>query len=206
VPDVTSAAQLSIFSAEARDARLSDLAGLLCGPGQLARFGASGTARLSLVLDDPARARALEIEAAAREIGTEVVEVESGSLVLRTAFRRDLVELAATWTRGAVKTVPAEWQLDGPTLRLWALTAGAPDGRGGYLLALDPHAPQTHQALVAATTRAGLPPARVGGALRISGTRRVARLVELVGPPPARVPSGVWPRYRGRAARQNEAP
>jgi len=121
---------------------------------------------------------------------------------VRTAFRCDLVELAEAWTQGAVKTVPAEWQLDGPTLRLWALSAGEPDGRGGYLLALDTQAPQTHLALIAAATRAGIPPARVGDgtALRISGTRRVARLVELVGPPPPRIPGGAWPRYRGRTA------
>ena len=66
---------------------------------------------------------------------------------------------------------------------MWVLSAGRPDGRGGYLLALDPHAPQTHLPLIAAATRLGIPPARVGrgAALRISGTRRIARLVELVG-------------------------
>ncbi|MCU1649444.1 MAG: hypothetical protein JWQ60_593, partial [Pseudonocardia sp.] len=49
-------AQLSFFSAEASDARLDDLAGLLCGPAQVVRFGASDTARLSIVLADPSRA------------------------------------------------------------------------------------------------------------------------------------------------------
>ena len=99
---------------------------------------------------------------AAAGVAAQAVVTESGSTAVRTAFRCDLVELATAWTRGAVKTVPPEWQLDGPTLRLWAVSAGEPDGRGGYLLALDPHAPQTHQALVAAATRAGIPPARVG--------------------------------------------
>jgi hypothetical protein len=133
-------------------------------------------------------------------VAVQAVVTESGATALRTAFRCDLADLARAWTRGAVKAVPSEWQLDGPALRLWALTAGAPDGRGGYLLGLDPHATHTHQALVAAATRAGLPPARVAGALRISGTRRVARLVELVGPAPDRMPAGTWPRYRGRTA------
>jgi hypothetical protein len=197
---VRGVSQLSLFSADARPAALTDLAGLLCGPGQIVRFGAGDQARLSIVLDDAARAPAVRAAFAAAGVAAQAVVTESGSTALRTAFRADLAELARAWTRGAVKTVPSEWQLDGPALRLWALTAGAPDGRGGYLLGLDPHAPQTHQALVAATTRAGLPPARVGTALRISGTRRVARLVELVGPPPARVPSGAWPRYRGRTA------
>ena len=78
--------------------------------------------------------------------------------------------------------MPPEWQLDGPTLRLWALTAGAPDGRGGYLLGLDPHAPQTHQALVAATTRAGIA-ARRASAVRYASAAPDGwhGLVELVG-------------------------
>jgi len=197
---VRGVSQLSLFSADARAATLSDLAGLLCGPGQIVRFGAGDQARLSIVLADAARAPAVRAACAAVGVAAQAVVTESGATALRTAFRCDLAALAKTWTRGTVKVVPEEWQLDGPALRLWALTAGAPDGRGGYLLGLDPHAPQTHQALVAAATRAGLPPARVGGALRISGTRRVARLVELVGPPPARMPAGEWPRYRGRPA------
>lgn len=194
--------QLSLFSADARPATVADLAGLLCGPGQVVRFGAGDQARLSVVLPDAARAPAVRAACAAVGIPAQAVVTESGATALRTAFRCDLVELARTWTRGAVKTVPAEWQLDGPTLRMWALSAGEPDGRGGYLLALDQHAPQTHQALIAAATRAGISPARFGrgAALRISGTRRVARLVELVGPPPARMPDGLWPRYRGRTA------
>jgi hypothetical protein len=98
--------------------------------------------------------------------------------------------------------VPAEWHLDGPALRLWALAAGRADERGGYLLALDAHAPQTHLPLVAATTRLGVPPARIsrGPALRISGARRMSRLVELIGPAPAGLAAAEWPRYWGRHA------
>lgn len=195
---MTTAAQLSIFSAEARDVRLADLAGVLCGPGQLARFGASGTARLSLVLGDPARARALDAECAARDIATELATAESGSVVLRTAFRRDLVELASQWTRGAVKCVPEGFTLDGPTLRLWALAAGIPDRRSGYLLGLDPHSPLTHVPLAAAVTALGLPVLRLGPrgggpALRISGIRALRRLAEMVGPAPESAISDYWP-------------
>jgi hypothetical protein len=194
--------QLSLFSADARPPRVSDLAGLLCGPGQIVRFGAGDQARLSIVLPDPARALALAAACAATGITMGTVQTESGATALRSAFRCDLVELARAWTNGAVKTVPAGWQLDGPVLRLWALAAGRPDDRGGYLLALDPHAQQTHQALVAAATRAGISPARVGRgtALRISGTRRVQRLVELVGPVPPRADRADWPRYWARTA------
>jgi hypothetical protein len=198
--------QLSLFSAEARPPGPADLAGLLCGPGQVVRFGAGDQARLSVVLADPQRAPAVAAACAAAGTRVGVVRTDSGATALRTAFRCDLVDLARAWTRGAVKTVPDGWQLDGAALRLWALAAGAPDGRGGYLLALDPYAPETHLPLVAAATRAGIPPARVGGrggappALRISGTRRVQRLVELVGPVPDSLPSADWPRYWGRTA------
>jgi hypothetical protein len=194
--------QLSLFSADARPPRVSDLAGLLCGPGQIVRFGAGDQARLSIVLADPARAPALAAASAATGIRMEAVHTEGGATALRSAFRCDLVGLARAWTRGSVKTVPPGWQLDGPALRLWALATGRPDERGGYLLSLDPHAPETHLALVAAATRVGIPPARVGRgpALRISGTRRVQRLVELVGPVPPRADTAHWPRYWGRNA------
>lgn len=189
--------QMSLFSADARPPLHSDLAGLLCGPGQVVGFGAGEQARLSIVLLDPGRAPAVRIALAAAGIAAHAVQTESGSTAVRTAFRCDLVALAREWTRGAVKAVPPGWQLDGAVLRLWALAAGRPDERGGYLLGLDPHAPQTHDPLVTATTRAGIPPARVsrGPALRISGTRRVRRLLELVGPPPPGIGEQDWPRY-----------
>lgn len=193
--------QLSLFSSDARPTGAADLAGLLCGPGQIVRFGAGDTARLSIVLPDASRAEAVATACATTGIDVTAVRTESGATALRTAFRRDLVDLALAWTRGATKTVPPGLQLDGPVLRLWALAAGRADERGGYLLALDSHAPETHQPLVAAATRAGIPPARVarGTALRISGTRRMERLVELVGPVPRGVTADQWPRYWGRS-------
>jgi hypothetical protein len=194
--------QLSLFSAEARPPGPADLAGLLCGPGQVVRFGAGDQARLSIELSDPARAAAVLAACAATGITVRAIRTEAGSTVLRSAFRCDLVPLAAAWTAGAAKTVPAGWQLDGAALRLWALAAGRPDERGGYLLELDPGAPHTHDPLIAAATRAGIPPAREshGPALRISGARRVRRLVELVGPVPERITGTDWPRYWGRSA------
>jgi hypothetical protein len=84
--------------------------------------------------------------------------------------------------------------LDGPVLRVWMVTAGHWDGRGVDLL-LDPHAPQTHLALIAAATRAGISPARSGRgtALRITGARRIRRLMELLGPAPAGIAPDEWP-------------
>lgn len=185
--------QLSLFSAEARPPRTADLAGLLCGPGQIVRFGSGDTARLSVVLPDPARAPAVVAACAAVGIAAEHVVTEAGATAVRTAFRRDLVDLARAWTTGAVKTVPAGMQLDGAVLRVWLLAAGRWDGHGVELL-LDPHAPQTHLPLVAAATRAGVSPARSGRgtALRITGARRLRRLAELVGPPPRGIAPDEW--------------
>jgi hypothetical protein len=185
--------QLSLFSAEARPPRAADLAGLLCGPGQIVRFGSGDTARLSVVLPDPARAPAVVAICAAVGIAADRATTEAGATAVRTAFRRDLVGLAQAWTTGAVKTVPAGMQLDGAVLRVWMVAAGRWDGRGVELL-LDPHAPQTHLPLVAALTRAGVSPARSGRgtALRVTGARRLRRLAELVGPPPPGVAPGEW--------------
>ncbi|AEA22666.1 hypothetical protein Psed_0394 [Pseudonocardia dioxanivorans CB1190] len=207
-------AQLSLFSAEARPVRRADLAGLLCGPGRIARFGSGTTARLSLQVADAGRARAVRAAAAATGVRLEATPADDGTVALRSAFRCDLVALAKAWAGsdaagGAAaaadrKVVPDDFQLDGSLLRLWALAAGRADERGGYLLALDPLAPHTHRPLAAAAYRAGISPARVGGddhpALRISGAARVRRLVDLVGPVPDPVPVGDWPRWWGRAS------
>jgi hypothetical protein len=189
--------QLSFFSVDARPPAVADLAGLLCGPGQTVRFGRGGSARLSVVLTEPWRAAALAAECAARGVLAELATSDEGLPLLRTAFRADLAELAAAWTRGAVKAVPAGLQLDGPALRLWALAAGRRDGRG-YAFGLDPHAPDTHEPLAAAMAGAGLPTvtlgARGGGpALRLTGRRRLGRLVELVGGPPDGADPDAWP-------------
>jgi hypothetical protein len=195
-----SSPQLSLFSAEARPPRTTDLAGLLCGPGQIVRFGSGDTARLSVVLPDPRRAPAVVAACAAVGIAAERAVTETGATAVRTAFRRDLVDLAREWTTGAVKTVPAGMQLDGAVLRVWMLAAGRWDGRGVELL-LDPHAPQTHLPLVGAAARAGVSPALNSRAatIRITGTRRIRRLVELVGPPPPGVAPDEW-TGQGRAA------
>lgn len=186
--------QPSLFSADARPPRTTDLAGLLCGPGQIVCFGTGTTARLSIVLPDPARAPAVVAACAAVGVAAECVPTESGATAVRTAFRRDLVALARAWNRGAVKNVPTGMLLDGAVLRVWMLAAGRWDGRAVELL-LDPHAPQTHLPLVAAATRAGVSPARSGrgAALRITGTRRVKRVVELLGPTPTAVAPDEWP-------------
>ncbi len=188
--------QLSLFSADARTGGVADLAGLLCGPGQVVRFGDGSTARLSIVLADDRRADALLAECAQRDVPAELVDTPTGATVLRTAFRADLVALAGSWARGAVKAVPPSFELDGASLRIWLLGAGVDAGA----IALDPQAPGTHAALQAAVARAGLTGTVHHGrggrpVLRFAGTRKVrARLAELVGPVPPGVDPGGWPQ------------
>jgi hypothetical protein len=190
-------AQLSFFSAEANAPSVADLAGLLCGHGQVVSFG-NTAARLSVVVDEPWRAEALVVALAARGVEAEVVTPEEGEPLVRTAFRADLIPLATAWTTGGGrKAVPDGLTLDGARLRLWAL-AGGRWSEGGYLLALDPCAPDTYEPLGGALARCGLAAtmlgARGGGpGLRVSGQRRLNRLAELVGLPPARSAQAHWP-------------
>ena len=79
--------------------------------------------------------------------------------------------------------------LPGPReLRAWTRAAGAPEA-DRYLLGPDPHAPDTHSPLASALMRVGIAPTLIGTrgarpALRISGRRRLLRLVENVGEAP----------------------
>ena len=189
--------QASLFSAHASAASLDDLAGLLCAQGQVHGFGRGTAARVSIVVAE--RWRAIEIvrDCADRGLSAEQGRTEEDHYWVHTPLVVGLVPLACAWTRGAVKAVPCGWQPSGAALRLWVLAAGVPDDRG-YLLRLDPRAPDTHTPLAAALAGAGLA-ARLldsrtaGPRLRVSGRRRMSRLAELVGEAPHRAPSGQWP-------------
>jgi hypothetical protein len=188
--------QLSFYSAEANTPQVRDLAGLLCGPGQLVSFGGTA-ARLSVVLDEPWRVAAITAACAERGVGTESAVTDEGSQVVRTAFRSDLSALATAWNKGAVKAVPAGMALDGAILRLWAMAAGT-WADGGYLLGLDPRAPETHEPLAGALARCGLAATMLGvrgggPGLRVAGARRCNRLAELVGPAPNAAGQAAWP-------------
>lgn len=189
--------QLSFFSSEASRPRIRDLAGLLCGPGQAVGFGRGTAARLSVVVEEDWRARALVVACAERGVDAEISTSEEGHPLVRTAFRADLTALSGQWLRGAVKSVPTDFVPDGAALRIWSLASGSLDPNG-YLLGLDPHAPQTHDALTSALARSGLParrtrPRGAGPALRVTGRRRLERLAELVGPMPDGAIERTWP-------------
>jgi len=178
--------QLSFFAAESVPPAVADLSGVLAASGQIVLV-ASG-ARLSVVVDQPWRAAALADMIREAGLVPEITRTEEDSPLVRTAVDPLLRGLAAEWTRGAVKTVPPRW-LPGPReLRAWTLAAGSPEA-DRYLLGLDPHAPDTHSPLASALMRVGIAPTLIGTrgghpALRISGRRRLSRLVENVGEPP----------------------
>lgn len=179
--------QLSFFSAETEEPTADDLAGVLAGPGQTVRTD-TGT-RLSVVVDAPWRAQALVREFLSAGLAAEISASEEGSPIARTAPTESLDALAARWTAGAVKAVPAGWIPSPRALRLWVIASGIREGER-YLLRLDPHAPEGHPLLATSLMRAGIAPTLVGArggtpALRISGKKRLSRLLEYVGQAPA---------------------
>jgi len=178
--------QLSFFSAESVPPAVTDLTGVLAASGQVVLVGAG--ARLSVVVDRPWRAEAVAEMMDEAGVDSEISRTDEDTPLVRTAADPRLIGIAADWTRGAVKTVPPHW-LPGPReLRAWVLAAGTPEA-DRYLLGLDPHAPDTHSSLASALMRVGIAPTLIGTrgshpALRISGRRRLSRLVENVGEPP----------------------
>ncbi|WP_328361866.1 hypothetical protein OG976_11120 [Mycobacterium sp. NBC_00419] len=189
--------QLSFFSAESVPPAVADLTGVLAAGGQVVMVG--GGARLSVVVEDLWRATALAEMMTEARLEPEITRTEEETPLVRTAVDVRLVNIASDWTRGAVKTVPPQW-LPGPReLRAWTLAAGIPEA-DRYLLGLDPHAPDTHSPLASALMRVGIAPTLIGTrgsrpALRISGRRRLSRLVENVGEPPDDTEAlSAWPR------------
>ncbi|WP_077087430.1 hypothetical protein [Mycobacterium rhizamassiliense] len=193
--------QLSFFTAESVPPAVADLCGVLAASGQVVRVGASDAqgARLSVVVEQLWRASGLADMIREAGMVPEMSRTEEGTPLVRTAVELSLTTIAREWTRGAVKTVPPRW-LPGPReLRAWTLAAGGPEG-DHYLLGLDPHAPDTHSPLASALMRVGIAPTLIGTrgghpALRITGRRRLSRLVENVGEPPDDADAlPLWPR------------
>jgi len=193
--------QLSFFSAESVPPAVADLTGMLAAPGQVVLVGSGSQtgARLSVVVEQVWRAEALAEMIVEAGLQPEIARTDENNPLVRTAVDARLVAIAADWTRGAVKTVPPQW-LPGPReLRAWTLASGTPEA-DRYLLGLDPHAPDTHSPLASAMMRVGIAPTLIGTrgshpALRISGRRRLSRLVENVGEPPGNVDAfAQWPR------------
>ncbi|CAM4468229.1 hypothetical protein MB901379_04538 [Mycobacterium basiliense] len=189
--------QLSFFAADSVPPAVEDLCGLLAASGQIVVVGTG--ARLSVVVSELWRAAALADMMHEAGLVPEIARTDEDTPLVRTGVDPRLLAIADEWTRGAVKTVPMRW-LPGPReLRAWTLAAGSPEA-DRYLLGLDPHAPDTHSPLASALMRIGIAPTLIGTrgarpALRISGRRRLSRLVENVGDPPDGAEAlAQWPR------------
>jgi hypothetical protein len=187
--------QLSLFGVEARGPALTDLEGLLAGPGQVVRMG--GTARVSVVVRDLWRARVLVLEMRARGLSATCVATAEEHIGVRSAYSTALAPLGRAWLHGAVKTPPRDFTLDGRRLRLWLVAVGTRDDLG-VSLALGENDEASWGPAGAALAALGLAPAllgpRAGGpAYRITGRRRLARLGELVGEAPPGAPADLWP-------------
>ena len=188
--------QLSFFSAALAAPRLEDLGGLLVAHGQTVLNNTG--ARISILLVDEWRAEVLAKACQIRDIEAEIMQVEGPApYLLRTERRIELLTLARSFTRGAVKSIPENLQVSPGLLWCWAIAAGRPDGTG-YLLGMDPHAPDTHDPLMEACARAGIAGAMIGirgggPGVRIVGHRRLERLVEILGDPPVGAPPDAFP-------------
>lgn len=189
--------QLSFFSAESVPPAVTDLTGLLATTGQIVVLGSG--ARVSVVVEQVWRAVGIAEMITEAGLLAEVTQTEEDTPLVRTAVDERLLPIAAAWTRGAVKTLPPQWVPGSRELRAWVLAAGSPDA-DRYQLGLDPHAPDTHSPLASALIRAGIAPTLIGTrgshpALRISGRRRLSRLVENIGEPPGDAEAFAhWPR------------
>lgn len=175
-----------MFSAETDEPSIDDLAGVLATAGQIV-LTAQGV-RLSVVVADDWRAHALAVEFERCGVAGEISLSSEGSPIVGTVKTAELDDLYRTWTKGAIKTMPANWVPGPRALRLWVIAAGRRDAER-YVLGLDPHAPDSHGALATAVMRAGIAPTLIGTrgtnpALRIAGKRRLSRLIESIGEPP----------------------
>lgn len=196
--------QMSLFSAGAREPQLADLDGLLAGSGQVVRRGRQ--ARVSVVVSAPWRVTALVAELGGLGLEAELEDgaaeetgraAGSAGIAVRTPWLDELRPLADAWSRGAVKLPPPAWVLDGARLRWWCVA----DGRASpamYTLALGPNDQPSWAPVGAALAGAGVPgllvgPRADGPAYRIVGQRRLNRLRELVGGPPAGADPTDWP-------------
>jgi hypothetical protein len=187
--------QLSFFTAGEQAPDVGDVEGLLAGPGQVVTH--ADEARVSVVADADWRAAELLEAFAVRGLGGSRTVTVDGHGAVRTDFRPELLPLARAWARGAVKAPPGGFTLDGPRLRLWTVAAGRADDHG-YVLPLGEGDHASWEAVGAALAGAGLAatligPRAGGPAYRITSRRRLLRLAELVGEPPAGADRAEWP-------------
>ena len=184
-------AQPSLFSAVLAEPRPADVAGVLAGSGQVVRMG--GTARVSVVVADEWRAKALLAAVDERGLTGSRVPTVDDNIGVRTAFCAVLAPVADAWLHGTVSRPPAGFRADGLALRLWAISGGRRDSVG-YLLPL-PGAESAWQPLRLALRVAGFDAELLtsGPALRVSGRTQLRTLSDVLGPAPTGADDHAWP-------------
>jgi hypothetical protein len=187
--------QFSLFGAEAADAVLEDLDGLLLAGGDWVRTDRDTAARLSVLVADDWRAEALLVELANRSLVCDTAPAPGGLIAVRTAITELLSPQAARWIRGASLRVPLDLALSAAGLRMWAIATGRTE-ESGYLLATADPDGLLHRA--AGRQLAGLGVAAVDVGVkgrpgwRVTSAKRLRRLAELVGEPPTQAGPD-WP-------------
>jgi hypothetical protein len=179
--------QFSLFGAEVAQPQLHDLDGLILAGGDFTRADQDRIARLSVVVDSPWRVLALQAEFARRGLTSDVAPAPSGGTTVRSEFSTDVGGLAGRWVRSAVSRLPADLELSASGLRLWCIANGQVEPVG-YLLGVgDPGGP-IHRAAGAQLARLGVAAVEVSGRAsagwRVTSTKRIRRLAELVGESP----------------------
>ena len=179
--------QFSLFGAEAADPLVEDLDGVLLAGGDWVRTDAGSAARLSVLVAEQWRARALQSEFADRGLASDTAEAPGGLIAVRTEITPRLGPHAQRWTRGAYLRPPADLALSASGLRLWAIAAGRAE-EGGYLLRMADLDGALHRVAGAQLARLGVTAVEVGSrsgaGWRVTSVKRLRRLAELIGAPP----------------------
>ncbi|UQX88136.1 hypothetical protein M6D93_17865 [Jatrophihabitans telluris] len=180
--------QFSLFGAEAAEPTLIDLDGLLLAGGDWVRTDSGTAARLSVLVTEQWRAESLCLEFARRGLDADTAAAPGGLIAVRSEITPTLVADAARWTRGASLRVPSPLTLTPSGLRLWAIATGRTD-ESGYLLGVADPAGDLHRAAGAQLAKLGMAAVAVGvrggPGWRVTSLKRLRRLAELLGEPPA---------------------
>jgi hypothetical protein len=179
--------QFSLFGAEAADPLIRDLDGLMLAGGDWVRTERATAARLSVLVADAWRAKALGQELAARGLGSDTAQAPGDLIAVRTEVTESLVAEAARWTRGASIRLPVDLVLSPSGLRLWAVATGRRE-EAGFLLAVAEPDGELHRAAGSQLAKLGVAAVDVGSrggpGWRVTSVKRLRRFAELVGPPP----------------------
>ena len=188
--------QFSLFGAEAADPLVEDLDGVLFAGGDWVRADGGSAARLSVLVAEQWRAEALQSEFADRGLDSDTAPAPGELIAVRTEVTTRLAPHAQRWTRGAALRPPADLALSASGLRLWAIASGRAEEAGFLLRMADPDG-ELHRTAGAQLARLGVTAVEIGSRFRagwrVTSVKRLRRLAELIGAPPAGCGPD-WPR------------